>query len=75
VLSADCAWPVPDSDGAEAYELSIRALLADPEAARRRAGELRERLLDERDPKEFARHVTELLLRDTREQDPVRTEA
>jgi glycosyltransferase involved in cell wall biosynthesis len=62
VLSEDDAWPVSEGDVAAAYATAIRAALADPEEARRRALALRERMLRERTEKEFAIHVVDVLL-------------
>lgn len=62
VLSEADAWPVAEMDNAEEYVKAIREVLADPAAARRRALELRERLLHERSEAAFAEEVTDLLL-------------
>ena len=56
------AWPVAEEAGVEAYEAALREVLADPEAARRRSGALRQRIVTERDTKAFADQVAEVLL-------------
>ena len=67
VLSADQAWPVPQDEGPAAYVEAIRDVLADPADARRRAVELRERMLLERTEKAFAAQAADLLLVDRAE--------
>jgi glycosyltransferase involved in cell wall biosynthesis len=62
VLAHGHAWGVPLEEGAASYEKAIRDVLADPVDARRRALQLRERLLRERSQEEFAAHVVPLLL-------------
>jgi glycosyltransferase involved in cell wall biosynthesis len=64
VLPDDGAWPIPLEAGAEAYEAAIRAVLADPQEARRRALSLRERLLGERTLEAYAETAAETLLTD-----------
>jgi glycosyltransferase involved in cell wall biosynthesis len=76
VLSADDAWPVPDHENPDAYVTALRAVLADPADARRRAAGLRERMLRERTEASYERQVTSVLLGldDTVDQ-PAKTEA
>ncbi|MBO0729439.1 MAG: glycosyltransferase family 4 protein, partial [Acidimicrobiaceae bacterium] len=64
VLSEEDAWPVAHNEDAEAYVAAIRAALADPGDARRRALALRERMLRERTEKAFATQAVGLLLDD-----------
>ena len=64
VLGDDDAWPVTDAEDPDAYVAAIRAVLADPDDARRRALALRERMLRERTAEEYAAHVTRVLLGD-----------
>ncbi|WP_432477412.1 hypothetical protein [Nocardioides sp. GXQ0305] len=63
VLGRDDSFPLDEDAAADAYERAIREVLADPEAARRRAGRLRERMLAERDGRAFADRVAGILLR------------
>jgi glycosyltransferase involved in cell wall biosynthesis len=60
----DGAWPVPLEAGADAYEAAIRAVLADPQQARRRALALRDRLLRERTLEAYAETAAATLLTD-----------
>ncbi len=67
VLTDADAWPVPEEEGVEAYERAIRAVLADPVRARKRARELRRRLERDRTEKAFAAAAAEVLLTDLEE--------
>jgi glycosyltransferase involved in cell wall biosynthesis len=58
----DGAWPVPLEAGADGYEAAIRAVLADPADARRRALALRARLLRERTLEAYAETAATTLL-------------
>lgn len=60
------SWPLAEDDGPEAYEEAIRAVLADPGDARRRAASLRERMLRERDAEAYAAQVARTLLTEQR---------
>jgi glycosyltransferase involved in cell wall biosynthesis len=62
VLGEDDAWPVVDADDPDAYVAAIRAVLADPVDARRRALALRERMLGERTAQQYAAQVVGVLL-------------
>jgi glycosyltransferase involved in cell wall biosynthesis len=62
VLSEEDAWPVAESEAADAYVAAIRAALADPEDSRRRALALRERMLRDRTEKAFATRAVDVLL-------------
>lgn len=62
ILSEEESWPVIEVDDPFAYVRAIRAVLADPEAARLRSRGLRVRLLQERPVKEYAERVAALLL-------------
>lgn len=62
VIGGGESWGVASDADAQAYATAIREVLADPAEARRRAGELRERLLREREAAGFAAHVADLLL-------------
>ncbi len=62
VLHPDQSWPVAQDAGPEAYDEALRAVLADPADARRRALALRERMLRERTRDGFADRVAALLL-------------
>jgi hypothetical protein len=62
VFSEKDAWPVAESEAADAYVAAIRAALADPEDSRRRALALRERMLRERTEKAFATRAADVLL-------------
>ncbi len=62
VLSEVDAWPVRDSEAAAAYVEAIRAALAEPHDARRRALALRERMLRERSEKAFAARTADVVL-------------
>jgi glycosyltransferase involved in cell wall biosynthesis len=64
VLGEDDAWPVAEREGAATYVRAVRAVLADPAAARRRALRLRDRMLRERTAEDFAVRATSLLLYD-----------
>ncbi len=64
VLGDDDAWPVGETEGADAYVAALRAVRADPEDSRRRAYALRERMLRERSGGAFAEQAVALLLRD-----------
>jgi glycosyltransferase involved in cell wall biosynthesis len=64
VLGDDDAWPIGETAGADAYVAALRAVLADPDDARRRARNLRERMLRDRSAAAFAEHATDLLLLD-----------
>lgn len=64
VIGDDDAWPVPEDEGAPSYVDAIRAVLADPADARRRAAALRERVMRERTLEAFAETAAALLLRD-----------
>lgn len=63
VLVPGEAWPVADGAGAEEYVAALRAVLADPEAARGAAARLRDRLLTEHSEADLAGQVADLLLR------------
>ncbi len=67
VLNDEDAWPVADSENAEAYVTAILAALADPTESRRRALALRERMLLARPEKEFATRASDLLLTEAQE--------
>ncbi len=62
VLGVDDAWPVAEAEDPDAYVTAIRAVLADPADARRRALALRERLLTERTAEQYAGQVARVLL-------------
>ncbi|GAB2984773.1 glycosyltransferase family 4 protein [Nocardioides montaniterrae] len=62
VVSAADAWPVEGEDPA-AYVAALRAILADPDAARAKAVALRERVLAERTEQAYADAAAALLLR------------
>jgi hypothetical protein len=62
VLSEADAWPVDETAEAQAYVDAIRAVLADPAESRRRARELRDRMLDDRTQKAFAEQAAGVLL-------------
>ena len=62
VLGVDDAWPVAEAEDPDAYVAAIRAVLADPADARRRALALRERLLTERTAEQYAEQVARVLL-------------
>lgn len=62
VLSDVDAWPIAERDNPEAYEKALREILADTDAARRRARALRERLIAERPGPALADQVAGLLL-------------
>jgi glycosyltransferase involved in cell wall biosynthesis len=64
VLREGASWAVPAEGDAEAYEKAIREVLADPTEARRRARQLRDRLLAERTQESFARTAAAMLLVD-----------
>jgi glycosyltransferase involved in cell wall biosynthesis len=64
VLGAKDAWPVAADQGAETYVAAVRAALADPGDARRRALALRERMLRERTEKACANWAANALLVD-----------
>ena len=68
VLSVADAWPVPDHEDPDAYVTALRAILADPAEARRRAAALRERMLRERTEADYDEQVDRVLLKLT---DPV----
>src|SRR5262249_10534154 len=61
VTSAD-AWPVADHENPVAYVTALRDVLDDPEGSRRRAAELRERMLRERTEAAYDRQVATILL-------------
>jgi glycosyltransferase involved in cell wall biosynthesis len=62
VLVDDGAWPLELEEGPEAYVRAIQEVLADPDAARKRAHGLRERMLRERTPEAFESYAVEVLL-------------
>jgi glycosyltransferase involved in cell wall biosynthesis len=62
VLSEADAWPVGETAEAGSYVDAIRAVLADPAEARRRAQALRDRMLGERTQQAFADQAVGLLL-------------
>lgn len=62
VLVPGESWPVAEDEGAPAYVSAIREVLDDPGAARRRALQLRDRLLQERSEAAFAAQVLDVLL-------------
>ncbi len=62
VLREDESWPIPADAAPAAYEEALRAVLADPIDARRRALALRERMLRDRTRDAFAEKVSALLL-------------
>jgi glycosyltransferase involved in cell wall biosynthesis len=64
LISAEDAWPIADWEEPEAYEKSLREILADPVSARRRAQALRARLLRERSAEHYADEVVRVLLPD-----------
>lgn len=66
VLGPEDAWPVSEASDPEAYVDALRDVLLDPAQARRRARDLRERMLRERTSAEFATHVARVLLTDRR---------
>lgn len=66
IVSAADGWPVEDAADPAAYVAAIRAILADPAAARARGLALRERMLAERTTAAYAEDVRRLLLRDPR---------
>ncbi|HEX7738415.1 MAG TPA: glycosyltransferase [Marmoricola sp.] len=61
LLDPDLSWPIPETEGADAYEQALRAILADPEQARSKALALRERLLEERTEQAYAEHAARVL--------------
>lgn len=63
LVHEDDAWPIHDLDEPAAYAEAIRAILADPEDARKRALTLRERLVAERSEAAYAEAAADLLLR------------
>jgi glycosyltransferase involved in cell wall biosynthesis len=63
VLTEPGAWPVGETEGADAYVRALREVIADPERARRSARALRDRMLRERTEEGFARQAADLLLR------------
>jgi glycosyltransferase involved in cell wall biosynthesis len=67
VLTDADAWPVPEQEGVEAYERAIRAVLADPGRARKRARQLRKRLERDRTEEAFATAAAQVLLTDGEE--------
>jgi glycosyltransferase involved in cell wall biosynthesis len=58
------AWPVRDVDDPAAYAAAIRDVLADPQDARKRSLQLRERLVEERSEKASAAAAAALLLKE-----------
>ena len=56
------SWPIPEGEGVDAYERAIRAVLADPEQARKGARELRRRMERDRTAAAFGQHAAEVLL-------------
>jgi glycosyltransferase involved in cell wall biosynthesis len=62
VVSGEDAWPVADHANAVAYVTALRDVLDDPEGSRRRAAELRERMLRERTEAAYDRQVAAILL-------------
>jgi glycosyltransferase involved in cell wall biosynthesis len=62
VLVDDGTWPLELEEGPEAYVRAIQEVLADPDAARKRAHGLRERMLRERTPEAFESYAVEVLL-------------
>ncbi|GAB2984788.1 hypothetical protein GCM10027076_23730 [Nocardioides montaniterrae] len=64
-------WPVHDVDDVAAYAAALREVLADPEAARKRALRLRERLVQERSEKAYAETAAALLLKSAEPADAV----
>lgn len=62
ILTPEEAWPVGEDEKPKAYVAALRSVLADPEAARKRAQALRERLLAERTEEAFAAHAAKVLL-------------
>lgn len=69
LIPEDEAWPIHDLDEPAAYAGAIREILADPEAARKRALRLRERLVEERSEKAYAEAAAALLLRPETDED------
>jgi glycosyltransferase involved in cell wall biosynthesis len=67
LLDETGAWPVRDVENPDAYVAAIREVLSDPAGARRRARDLRQRLLRERTEEAFSEHVSTLLLDGRRE--------
>lgn len=66
VLTSEDGWPVVPEAGAADYVKALRDVLAAPEASRRRALALRERLLSQRTESKFARQAAKVLLVDPR---------
>lgn len=62
VLQDGFAWPMPADAGPEAYASALREIVADTESARKRALDLRERLLQQRSRPAFAEHAGLLLM-------------
>ncbi|MEX0426664.1 glycosyltransferase family 4 protein [Nocardioides sp. DS6] len=67
ILDVEQAWPVAEAGDPEAYEKALRDVLADPTAARERAGRLRRRLVRERSVEAFAEHAASVLFPATQE--------
>jgi glycosyltransferase involved in cell wall biosynthesis len=64
ILTPEQAWPIEESLGADDYVAALRSVLADPLEARRRAVDLRRRLLAERTEDAFREQAGRLLLAD-----------
>jgi glycosyltransferase involved in cell wall biosynthesis len=64
ILTPEQAWPIEESLGADDYVAALRSVLADPLEARRRAADLRRRLLAERTEDAFREQAGRLLLAD-----------
>ncbi len=63
VLDPELSWPVADLEEPDAYVAALRAVLAAPEDARRRARELREQLARTRTEAGYAEQVARILRR------------
>jgi glycosyltransferase involved in cell wall biosynthesis len=64
ILTDAESWPIPEEEGVDAYERAIRAVLADPGRARKRARQLRKRLERDRTEQSFTAVAAEVLLTD-----------
>lgn len=62
VISDENAWPITDWEEPEAYQKALREILADPSGARHRAHALRDRLLREAGPDQYAEQALRVLL-------------
>lgn len=57
VLHADLSWPIAPCDDVAAYVAAIQEVLDDPEAARAKAGSLRDRLAEQRTEAQYQAQV------------------